>query len=99
MTDYATIGRVNQKERTRAAIIEAARDLSGSGTEITMSVVAATARVSEATAYRYFPDLASLLLEAWAAAPRATVSGPREPVGSAPGAAPSRAFSTEEAEG
>ena len=64
VTNYATIGRVNQKERTRAAIIEAARELSGSGTEITMSVVAAAARVSEATAYRYFPDLGSLLLEA-----------------------------------
>ncbi|MER7923009.1 TetR/AcrR family transcriptional regulator [Streptomyces sp. NPDC096057] len=48
-------------ERTRAAIIAAARDLADTGAEITMPVVAAHARVSEATAYRYFPDLLSLL--------------------------------------
>lgn len=51
----------NQMERTRSAIIAAARDLAESGAEITMPVVAAQARVSEATAYRYFPDLVSLL--------------------------------------
>jgi len=57
-------GRVNQKERTRKAIIDAARDLLKSGAEITMPAVAQAALVSEATAYRYFPDLASLLTEA-----------------------------------
>ncbi|MER7279064.1 TetR family transcriptional regulator [Dactylosporangium sp. NPDC000244] len=53
--------RANQMERTRSAILAAARDLADSGAEITMSAVAAEARVSEATAYRYFPDLVSLL--------------------------------------
>lgn len=53
--------RTNQMERTRAAIVAAARTLADSGAEITMPAVAAEARVSEATAYRYFPDLVSLL--------------------------------------
>ena len=56
--------RVNQKQRTRRAIVEAAKRLASSGSEITMPVVAREALVSEATAYRYFPDLASLLHEA-----------------------------------
>ena len=57
-------GRVNQKARTRAAIVQAVQDLARSGAEITMPSVAKAALVSEATAYRYFPDLVSLLLEA-----------------------------------
>jgi AcrR family transcriptional regulator len=55
---------VNQKARTRAAIVAAARDLCVSGQPVGMAEVARTALVSEATAYRYFPDLASLLTEA-----------------------------------
>jgi AcrR family transcriptional regulator len=54
---------VNQKARTRAAIVSAVRDLARSGAEITMPSVAKAALVSEATAYRYFPDLVTLLLE------------------------------------
>lgn len=53
--------RTNQMERTRSAIVEAARELADSGAEMTMPTIAAAARVSEATAYRYFPDLVSLL--------------------------------------
>jgi AcrR family transcriptional regulator len=56
--------RVNQKERTRRAIVAAARDLIHAGGEVTMPAVAKSALVSEATAYRYFPDLASLMPEA-----------------------------------
>ena len=59
-------GRVNQKLRTRAAIVTAASELILSGREITMPEIARSALVSEATAYRYFPDLASLLREAMA---------------------------------
>jgi AcrR family transcriptional regulator len=59
-----TGGRVNQKERTRAAIVTAAREVIASGGDVAMPQVAARALVSEATAYRYFPDLASLLREA-----------------------------------
>jgi AcrR family transcriptional regulator len=58
------VGRVNQKQRTRAAIVAAARDLIASSAEVTMPAVAQAALVSEATAYRYFPDLVSLLREA-----------------------------------
>ena len=57
-------GRANQKARTRAAILEACDELVRSGAELTMPEVAARAMVSEATAYRYFPDLISLLQEA-----------------------------------
>jgi AcrR family transcriptional regulator len=57
-------GRANQKARTRAAIVDACRDLVRSGAEVTMPEVARRALVSEATAYRYFPDLISLLREA-----------------------------------
>ena len=59
-----TTGRINQKLRTRNAIVAAAAELSRTGREVTMPEVARTALVSEATAYRYFPDLASLLQEA-----------------------------------
>ncbi|MFI9810011.1 TetR/AcrR family transcriptional regulator [Streptomyces sp. NPDC052301] len=61
-------GRTNQKQRTRTAIVTAARELIGSGEEVTMPLVARTALVSEATAYRYFPDLPSLISEALAGA-------------------------------
>jgi AcrR family transcriptional regulator len=56
-------GRVRQKERTRRAIVEACRELTRSGAAVTMSRVADRAMVSEATIYRYFPDLISLLQE------------------------------------
>jgi AcrR family transcriptional regulator len=59
-------GRTNQRLRTRAAIVDAAKDLILTGKEITMREVAKSALVSEATAYRYFPDLLSLLREALA---------------------------------
>jgi AcrR family transcriptional regulator len=59
-------GRANQKRRTHAAIVQAASQLMLTGGEITMPEVAEKALVSEATAYRYFPDLASLLVEAMA---------------------------------
>jgi AcrR family transcriptional regulator len=58
-----TGGRANQKTRTRRAIVDACRDLVRTGAEVTMPEVARRALVSEATAYRYFPDLTSLLAE------------------------------------
>jgi AcrR family transcriptional regulator len=56
-------GRANQKARTRTAIVEAARELMRTGGELSMPAVAKAALVSEATAYRYFPDMVSLLRE------------------------------------
>jgi AcrR family transcriptional regulator len=64
MTMPVRRGRTNQKERTRRAIVAAARDAVADGGEVTMPAVARRALVSEATAYRYFPDLASVLREA-----------------------------------
>jgi AcrR family transcriptional regulator len=64
MTIQSLAGRVNQKQRTRTAIVEAARELVGASADVTMPAVARAALVSEATAYRYFPDLVSLLREA-----------------------------------
>jgi AcrR family transcriptional regulator len=66
MTSQTTTGRTNQKRRTHAAILQAATELMRTGREVTMLEVAKAALVSEATAYRYFPDLASLLREAMA---------------------------------
>lgn len=59
-------GRANQKKRTRDAIVRAAAELMLTGREVSMPEIAKAALVSEATAYRYFPDLASLLREAMA---------------------------------
>jgi AcrR family transcriptional regulator len=59
----AATGRANQKARTRKAIVDACRELTLSAEEITMPQVARLALVSEATAYRYFPDLVSLVQE------------------------------------
>jgi AcrR family transcriptional regulator len=56
-------GRANQKTRTRRAIVDACRELVRTGSDVTMPEVARRALVSEATAYRYFPDLTSLLAE------------------------------------
>ena len=64
MTSPTTAGRANQKLRTRSAIVQAAAELSGTGREVGMPEIARAALVSEATAYRYFPDLVSLLREA-----------------------------------
>jgi AcrR family transcriptional regulator len=54
-------GRANQKKRTRMAIVAACREVIRSGAPLTMPEVARVALVSEATAYRYFPDLPALL--------------------------------------
>lgn len=64
MTEQTGNGRVNQKLRTHNAIVQAAAELSRTGRDVTMPEIARAALVSEATAYRYFPDLVSLLQEA-----------------------------------
>lgn len=55
--------RANQKERTRAALVEAATRLLRAGAQPTVVEAAALAKVSRATAYRYFPTQESLLVE------------------------------------
>jgi AcrR family transcriptional regulator len=70
--------------------VQAVHELARSAAEITMPSVAKAALVSEATAYRYFPDLVTLLLEAdqgtWpdpaqALAPVADSADPAERIG------------------
>ena len=56
--------RNNQKTRTRQAIVRAAGALMARGGKPTLEEIAAEARVSRATAYRYFPGLDVLLSEA-----------------------------------
>lgn len=57
------VGRVNQKRRTRAAIVDAARQLLAEGVTPTVVQAAAAAEVSRTTAYRYFPSQDTLLVE------------------------------------
>ena len=55
--------RANQKARTRAAIVEAAARLLARSGPPTVAEAADEAKVSKATAYRYFPTSEALLLE------------------------------------
>src|SRR5690606_8889116 len=56
--------RANQKARTRQAIVRAAGALLARGLKPSLDEIAAEAKVSRATAYRYFPGLDALLSEA-----------------------------------
>jgi AcrR family transcriptional regulator len=61
---YEVGGRSQQKQRTRAALVGAARDLVARGTTPTVEDVAAAASISRTTAYRYFPNQRALLAAA-----------------------------------
>lgn len=61
---YDSHGRVNQKRRTRDALVEATRALVADGENPTVEDAAARAGVSRTTAYRYFGDQRALLLAA-----------------------------------
>ena len=61
--DSFQTGRVNQKRRTRDAIVGAAKHLLERGTTPTVAQAAEAALVSRTTAYRYFPTQESLLIE------------------------------------
>jgi AcrR family transcriptional regulator len=66
--EYLATGRQNQKQRTREAIVESAIRLARSGRSPSIAEVAKDARVSTATAYRYFPNPESLWADAAARA-------------------------------
>jgi AcrR family transcriptional regulator len=74
--------RSNQKLRTRRALVEAVRDLVRQGERPTVAKAARLALVSEATAYRYFPDQSALLREAliipWSGADEAFTRLPKD---------------------
>jgi len=63
-TPYELNGRVDQKRRTRDALVAAARDLVAVGEAPTVEQAAEAASISRATAYRYFPNQRSLLASA-----------------------------------
>jgi AcrR family transcriptional regulator len=56
--------RENQRRRTRKDLLQAAARLMKEGRTPTLDEVAEAALVSRATAYRYFPNVESLLVEA-----------------------------------
>lgn len=64
-TPYDQHGRTRQKERTRGALVAAARALVQQGITPTVEDAAEQASVSRTTAYRYFPNQATLLAAAF----------------------------------
>jgi AcrR family transcriptional regulator len=62
--DAEKTGRPNQKSRTRKDLLQAAARLVKQGRKPSLDEVAAEALVSRATAYRYFPRIEALMLEA-----------------------------------
>ena len=71
-TPYELTGRTRQKQRTRDALVAAARDLvAQGGAAPTVEAAAEAASVSRTTAYRYFPTQKALLV---AAHPETTAS-------------------------
>jgi AcrR family transcriptional regulator len=60
----ASAGRPNQRRRTRQDLLRAASDLMKAGRRPSLEEVAEAALVSRATAYRYFPSIEALMVEA-----------------------------------
>lgn len=58
---YEVTGRTGQKQRTRALLVAAARELVSSGRSPTVEDTATRAGISRTTAYRYFPNQRRLL--------------------------------------
>ncbi len=63
-TPYELGGRTGQKQRTRDALVAAARDLVAAGVTPTIEDAADAAAISRTTAYRYFPNQRTLLTAA-----------------------------------
>jgi AcrR family transcriptional regulator len=76
---YELTGRINQKVRTREALIEATRALLSRGITPTMDGAAASASISRTTAYRYFPNLRALLIAAYPHIEQRSLLGPDPP--------------------
>lgn len=64
MSESESAGRRNQRRRTRKDLLEAAARLAKLGARPSLEEVAEAALVSRATAYRYFPSVEALMLEA-----------------------------------
>jgi AcrR family transcriptional regulator len=61
---YELAGRIHQKQRTRHALVTAAREMVAEGASPTVEEAATRASVSRTTAYRYFPNQRALLVAA-----------------------------------
>ncbi|SEA19912.1 TetR/AcrR family transcriptional regulator [Variovorax sp. YR216] len=64
MSDTETVGRPNQRRRTRKDLLQAAARLMKQGRKPSLEEIAEEAAVSRATAYRYFPNVDALHHEA-----------------------------------
>ena len=76
---YESTGRIQQKGRTRDALIAAARELLSQGLTPTLEAAALAASVSRTTAYRYFPDQRALLVAAYPHIEERSLLGPEPP--------------------
>jgi len=76
---YEGTGRVQQKRRTRATLIEAALELLAGGHPPTVEQAAEHAGISRATAYRYFPNQLTLLVAASPELEADSLLGPEPP--------------------
>lgn len=76
---YEATGRRSQKERTRAALIEATRRLLATGSAPTVEESAAAASISRTTAYRYFANQRELLVAAHPEVDRTSLLPAAEP--------------------
>jgi len=80
---YELTGRAEQKARTRAALISAARDLLAQGATPTVEQAAASASISRTTAYRYFRNQRALLVAAHPEIETRSLLGPSPPADAA----------------
>ncbi len=78
-TSYEMTGRTNQKARTRAALIAAARELLAGGITPTVEQAASAATIARATAYRYFPNQRALLIATFPEIAEDSLLGNRPP--------------------
>src|SRR6186997_235976 len=62
--DAEATGRPNQRRRTRQDLLNAASRLMKQGRKPSLEEIAEESLVSRATAYRYFPNVEALLVEA-----------------------------------
>ena len=79
-TAYEQHGRTAQKQRTRAALVAAARELIAEGVAPTVEATADAAAISRTTAYRYFPNQRALVAAAYPETETTSLLPPDAPV-------------------
>ena len=78
-TPYEASGRVEQKSRTRTALVAAAREMVARGLAPSVAEAADAAAISRTTAYRYFPNQRTLLAAAHPETGAASMLGENPP--------------------